>query len=105
MQTFDSLPNAPKQPSRIVPRVEQLTLAHNLVQLALIEESGMDPIDWIDTYGKIYRDMVTLSVDDAQLADIVKTKKDIESACLANDIATALRLVRQLYHFPYRAAA
>ena len=99
MQTHEQPTPQPERASQ-----EKLMRAHNFMQFQLIMESGMDEIEWIDMYAAEFRDIVTTDPKDDERTKL--TKQAIEDACLKDDIAAAVSLIRLLKpDFPFRAAA
>ncbi len=85
-------------------RAEKLMRAQNLMQFQMIQESGMDEMEWIETYGADFRDTVTEQPgEDAQT---ILAKRAIMFACLKDDIAKAVSLFHDMRpDFPKQKAA
>ena len=85
-------------------RAEKLMRAHNLMQFQLIQESGMDEMEWVETYAADFREAVTEYPGDD--ADTIIAKRKVMFACLQDDIERAVALFRDLRpDFPKRKVA
>ena len=78
--------------------------AHNLMQVQLMQESGMDEMDWVERFAADFRDTVTEQPGEG--AQTILAKRAIMFACLKDDIEKAVSLFHNIRpDFPKKKAA